>query len=196
MLTSQREKKGKIVLLPGDIILTRRNTFLSRMILRFTRTKGEEKSMYSHCEIVVTPGLKTTAYVVSADAQGVTMRRVVDKPGRAGVVYRVRLDSNEVKNRVMCFDVAARARLKVGKPYPVWRLFMHFLDWLLFDAYLFRRIGRSEDVMECGALVAWAYGPVKSFGLPWYLVSPDDIHDCLIRWDSYGKAERIMEIDE
>lgn len=186
-------------LLPGDIILTRSSGFMSKLIRRFTHRLWQKPASYSHSEIVVEPGIFDPdwevdgAMVISADKTGVNLRKITDIKGRQGVIYRIKLSDNKIKNRYMLGMVAAAAKTKLGSPYPVWRLVMHLLDWMLFDAYLFRRVGRTERVMECSSLVAWSFDDFMDFGLPWYLVSPDSIYDHLKRMEGRGDAEMVIE---
>jgi hypothetical protein len=162
-----------MTLQPGDIVLVRGRSWISKAIGICTRSLGEPATLVSHCELVVGPGTLETAPVVSADAHGVVERTIAEHHrGKWVAIYRL---SFPLKWRR---EVVARARSKIGSRYPIWRLVMHLLDWLLFDLYLFRRVGRSSDVMECSALVAWAYEPYVHFAdRQWWAVSPDDIAD-------------------
>lgn len=166
-----------VTLLPGDIVLTRSRSWLSRLICLFTRGYGEPSSRVSHAEIVVRAGTIRTAVVVSADAGGVVRRTIPAKhTGQWVEVYRVKCDRKTAEYAV------AWAETLPGAPYPVWRLFAHLFDWLvglggLVEVYLFRRVMRSSRVMHCSELVAWAYWPVVQFGKPVWAVTPDDIDD-------------------
>lgn len=195
-----RRKKPDVILRPGDIVVTRSNSIISKLIRRFTTKSGEPLSSFSHCELVSTYGLPGTAFAISADRKGVQERRIADYAGRTCRVYRVRFSDNQVMDANIGYNIVDRARTKLGSKYPVWRLFMHLLDWMLFDAFLFRRIGRSSRVMECSSLVAWACDPYLSFKLgervlPWYLVNPDDLADILDSWCATGGARRVADFE-
>jgi len=165
----------------GDIVLTRSRSWLSHLIRFFTRTAGEPPTHVSHSELVIDGGTLTTAFVISADREGIVARPIL--PHHAGnwvEVYRpvIRHD----------WKVAAvrRATEKLGAKYPVWRLVAHLLDWIagglgLFDVYAFRRVLRSARVLECSYLVAYAFEPYLSFGFPSSMVTSDDLEDAC-RW--------------
>lgn len=163
-------------LLPGDIVLVRSESLVSRLIRLVTRGWREPRTRASHCEIVVTGGDLAAAVVVSADRGGVTQRTIPDlHRGKWITVYRPRA------SELWRMRAAYRAFDKRGQKYPVWRLIGHLLDWLaglgVIEVYLFRRVMRSSRVMHCSELVAWAYWPVVQFGAwPW-AVTPDDIDD-------------------
>ena len=167
-----------IQLLPGDIVCTRGDSWISRIIRLFTRTYGEAPTRVNHCELVVNGGTLEDAEVVSADRHGVAIRTILPyhagqwltvwRPGPSSVLYAKR--------------AAVSALSVIGEKYPVWRLVAHALDWIIglggaVDVYLFRRFMRSSVVMECSYLVAWAYEPWLSFGRPVPEISPDDIDD-------------------
>lgn len=169
-----------VCLEPGDIVLTRSSSWLSRLICFFTRTVGEPPSQVSHSELVADPGAVTTAAVISADRGGVVSRTILPHHDGDWVeVYRPIL-FDAWKRRAV-----ARAGEMLGSKYPVWRLLAHLADWLLgfglVDLYLFRRALRSGRVMECSYLVAYAYEPYLAFWKPTPAITPDDLEDACRR---------------
>jgi len=195
MTKTLRGRKHEVVLHPGDVVLTVSGSFLSRAIRRFTRGLREPRTRFSHCELVVISGTLESADVVSADGHGITLRKIYPKhTGHQVAVYRLHWTKNPELNLKIGWNIASRIRTKLGAPYPIWRLFMHLLDWFLLDAFVFRRAGRSSKTMECSSLVAWAVEPyVKFRDRPWYLISPDDIDDSIQGWLKAGKARLLYD---
>jgi hypothetical protein len=74
--------------------------------------------------------------------------------------------------------VVREARDHVGEKYGFGKLVLHFLDWCLLGAYVFRRLGTSERYPICSWLVADAFEAVgKRFGKDKCQAQPDDIWD-------------------
>jgi len=178
-----------VMLRPGDVFVSRSPSWLGRLIRWFTRSPGEPPTRVTHCGIVSGHGRVDQVKVIEAARQGVVERSLLD--GHLGewvAVYRpVGLDAE------LRLVPALRALSKVGAKYPVWRLVAHLLDWLLLDAYLFRRVARSGRVMECSHLVAWAFERIYTFSnVPSWAVNPDDIDDAC--WQDNKTWAVILEL--
>jgi hypothetical protein len=164
------------LLQPADIFLTRGRGFVSRLIRVFTRHIGESRTKVNHVGIVVEGGAVEKAIAVEA------LSRVVCRPliegygdGRDDVaVYRpLNLTPEEIKK------VVAAAERYVGRDYGYFMIALHFADWLLQGAYVFRRLGKGmDDYPICSWVVAHAYLKAgKKFGVDPGAASPDDIWD-------------------
>ncbi|MCC6382791.1 MAG: hypothetical protein IT304_09785, partial [Dehalococcoidia bacterium] len=177
---------------PGDIFFTRGRHWIGRLIRFFTRGIGESRTKVNHVGIVVAGGLLrrlrrdvASGLVRPGEPEAVAVEalsRVRRHPlsaayldGRTEVaVYRPKaLEASQVR------DAVAWAEKEVGHPYGWPRIIGHFLDWLLFGAYVFRRLFRVARYPICSYLVAEAYEQAapRFFGGPPDAASPDDLWD-------------------
>lgn len=164
---------------PGDIFLTRGRGFISRAIRFFTRSIGESRTKVNHVGLVVEGGSPEEAVVVEALSRVVRHPLTARYGGKRGdevAVYRALTISPEEVRRIV-----KAAERYLGKEYGYFKIVLHFLDWLLQGAYVFRRLGRMDPYPICSWLVAYAYDKVgKWFGVPPEAADPDHIWDYLV----------------
>ena len=161
---------------PGDVFLTRGNAFISRAIRFFTRGVGEKRTRVNHVGLVVEAGdLKETIVV---EALSVVRRHRLwhrygpPKEDLVAIHRATNLTPDEVKM------IVATAEEQVGKKYGYLKIVLHFLDWLLLGAYVFRRLVPDNKYPICSWVVAYAFSKAdKNFGVAPGVATPDDIWD-------------------
>ena len=161
-----------VVLLPGDIFLTRGTGWKSRLVRFFSRHIGESRTLVNHVGIVVRFGDVQKALVVEALSKvrrHTLGRRYAGTPHQVGI-YR----PCNVSGRM----IAKKAESYVGRKYGTLKLVAHFLDWCLQGAYVFRRLAFMKQYPICSFLVAHACAEVGiTFGVAPAEAEPDDILD-------------------
>jgi hypothetical protein len=171
---------------PGDIIFTRDDSKLSRLIRKFSTSYKEDPSIASHTALVYDHGRVIESAVVTRIK---TLKEFRER-NKAGIsVWRADIS---VENAVCMQNRCLRW---VGKKYPVWKLFPHVADWYLSmlqgklfgkitHPTFFRRLCKLNAYPICSWLVAYAYDEcVKKdfFGVPVWSAQPDCIHDwCVV----------------
>jgi Na+-transporting NADH:ubiquinone oxidoreductase subunit NqrB len=142
---------------------------------------------------VATQGPLAEAEILEAAPEGVVRARLIDQhAGKWVAIFRPMM-----RERSRLAAVRAAGAL-VGTKYPAWRLLAHFLDWLLLDLYLFRRVLRSGKARECSNLVAYAYHPLYTFGRPTWAITPDDIDDHCRKAPTFATVRKLalLEVGE
>lgn len=167
------------ILQPAGIFLTRGKGFISRAIRFFSRGIGEPRTIVNHVGIVVEGGGTNEAVVVEALSR-VFRHRLAEQYGggedKVAVFRPLNLTPDELT------AVVAKAECYVGRKYGYFKIVLHFLDWLLLGAYVFRRLGRMDGYPICSWLVAHAYKAAgKHFGVAPGASTPDDIWDFATR---------------
>ena len=161
---------------PGDVFLTRGNSFLAKAIRFFSRSIGEKRTQVNHVGIVVKQGTLESCFVVEA----LTMVRYhrlwkqYGPPSTSSVaIYRpVNLTEEELN------IIVDEALEQVNKRYGYFKILAHLLDWFLLGAYVFRRFFKNNKYPICSWLVAHAYSKAgKHFGVDPGAAQPDDIWD-------------------
>lgn len=181
------------VYLPGDIILTRGNSLLARAIRICSRSWGEARTEVNHSGVVVTSGQPINsprgATVIEA------MRKVLWRPLAEHtspiIIFRpMDLTPEQLE------AIAERALSYNGRTYGYGKIVLHFLDWCLGGAYLFRRLGRMARYPICSWVVADAYFSVgESFGVSPGQAQPDDIYDyCMEHWEKYRVVHPLLPL--
>ena len=154
-------------LLPGDIILSRSNAPISRLIRWFGK-KQTGNARVSHAAMAVSNKLLTESLF------RVTVGPIAKYHGQPCIVYRmVGLSDHE---REM---IALKAVSVEGKRYGWAKIPLFALD-SLFRTYLFTSRVGVTSFKVCSELIAWAYEKTlayKPFGLGWRSISPDIIDD-------------------
>jgi hypothetical protein len=164
------------ILKPGDIFLTKGKGFVSRAIRFFTRGIGESRTQVNHVGLVVKEGDLKTAVVVEAliKVKRHPLWSQYGPPKEDGVaIYRsVNLTDEEIDT------IVKEAEQQVGKDYGFLKIAMHFLDWMFFGIYFFRRLVPNSRYPICSWLVAHSYSKAgKDFGVVPGAAEPDDIWD-------------------
>ena len=165
-----------VVLKPGDIFLTRGRGFISRAIRFFTRGIGEKRTKVNHVGLVVEGEDLQNAVVVEAlrRVKRHTLWSQYGPPKKDAVaIYRaLNLTQEEVDK------IVATAERQVGKKYGYLKILVHFLDWLLLGAYVFRRLVPDNKYPICSWVVAHSFAKAgKNFDVEPGAATPDDIWD-------------------
>lgn len=161
--------------LPGDVVLTRGSGVVSRLIRKFTTSGGEEPAAVNHVGIVIRGGTAREATIIEALGTGVKHNFLWRYAGVTDEVAVFRYRDFSHNDRAL---VSARAKAYEGRAYGYLKLGTQWLDWLIGDRYLFRRLTRMDDFPICSWLVAKAYGDLGvDFGVRREQATPDDIWD-------------------
>lgn len=169
------------ILHPGDIILTRREGLLPRLIRWATRSRGEAPTVYHHAAIVSKGGAWPLASMM--EAQAVTHEIPVTEGLRQWGQFAIyRLRDLRVPEMLHALRVA-RGR-HVGRRYPRWKLPVLLLDqligWIVGGSpTIVGRLLRVDSRKKCSPLVAEiCMSQGERFGRPLPdAVTPDDIAD-------------------
>lgn len=180
---------------PGDIFLTKGNSFISRVIRILTRDKGESRTEANHVGIVTESGTISTATIVEALTKVKRRKMEVYRKSKstAIAIFRpINLSQEELDTIVF------KANSYVGADYGYGKLITHFIDWLLGGVYFARRFTNSDNYPICSWLVAYAYMTVdKDFGVEPGAASPDDIWDfCITNTDKYQMVHSMIPLFE
>ena len=164
----------QLVLQRADIFFTRGTGLLSRLIRFFSRGIGEARTKVNHVGVVVEAGPIEGAVVIEALSRVKRHRLVGQYEGMSHevAVYRPMNVSQDEVNVIV-----AAAEYYESRRYGWPRLILHFLDWVLLGAYVFRRLA-GDRYPICSWLVAHSF---KKAGL-FFGVEPgeaqaDDIWD-------------------
>jgi hypothetical protein len=177
-----------MILLPGDVVLTRSKTGVLGRIIRWFENEPGDPAEYNHTGVVVDagvipPGPGAGPLMVEAlwhtrkgpvwDFYGPSQGR--NRPLIA--VYRPNVRS-DVRTRI-----AVKAESYVGDKYGWWKLLFHAADWWLtkqagHEVRFFRRLNLVKDRPICSYLVGESYAAGGLFfGADPETLSPDDIAD-------------------
>jgi uncharacterized protein YycO len=171
-------------LLPADVVFTRGDTLLGRMIRWGERSRGECSSQTNHAAVVVGAGDPAQARIVES------MQHV-----RTGPLGQLHSKDYCWVFRPLNVDpysagrVTSWALAQVGRRYGYGQLILQLLDAKIFRGRnVFRRIAAVDPRPICSRLVATAYRDVLGldFGVPAYAADPDTMMDfCLRNPDKY-----------
>ena len=160
---------------PGDVFLTKGDSFVSRAIRYFSRSGGESRTEANHTGVVVGRGSAQTATIVEA------LSTVKQRKMRS--YYKSRKTAVAVFRPVNVDEVTVRRVVKdatdyVGAKYGYVKIVAHFADWCLGGRYVFRKWAQMDRYPICSWVVAFAWNEGgRSFGVPPEAASPDDIWD-------------------
>lgn len=172
---------------PGDIFLTRGNSFISRAIRFFSRSGGESRTMVNHVGLVTEPGTMYDATIVEASSKVIRrkMSAYALSKNTEIAVYRNK-NLTEDQRQAIC----QRADGYVGASYGYLKIVAHFLDWLLGGRYFFRRFAFMDRYPICSWVVAYSYLDAGlTFGVEPGSATPDDIWDWV-----YEHPEDYLEV--
>lgn len=158
---------------PGDIVLVSGSSFFSKLIKKATRSKHESKTFISHVGIIDGEYEVNNAYLIEALGQTgkVERRRLVKHYNNLNfIVYRYAYTS-DYSRKFIAFNAATF----IDRNYGYAKIMAHFLDHCLGDAYIFRRLTRSEATPICSMIVEECYRDI-GYKFP-KCSTPDDIHD-------------------
>lgn len=174
----------QLKLQPGDIFLTKGDSFVSRAIRFFSRSGGESRTQANHTGLVTAGGSENSAVIVEALTK--VKRRRMSSYSRSEntqvAIYRAKNISPE-----QIETIVARAEGYVGDTYGYLKIAAHFGDWCLGGRYFFRRIVSMDKYPICSWVVAQSYADAGfNFGVPAGMADPDDIMDfCVANPDKY-----------
>jgi hypothetical protein len=164
-----------VLLVPGDIVLTRSGGIVGWAIRLFTRSIGESRTKASHTGIIVESGTVESAVIVEALSK-VKRHPLGQRYGGANhevAVFRaLNLTDADLAG------VVAKAETYVGRRYGYLKILAHWLDWVLQGAYVFRRLTNQDRYPICSWVVAYAFAEAgRHFGVEPGAATPDDIWD-------------------
>jgi hypothetical protein len=169
------------ITMPGDIVLTRGMSGLSRIIRRSEQAPGESSSDTNHTGVIGVGGLLRNATIIEAlwrVREHSLLKEYGGKRDLVSIYRRIDLaDGDRAK-------IVARARRYVGKKYGWWKLPAHGLDSVLSrmfgrNVYLFRKALWIDDRPICSWVTAEAYDEmdIRFCGKNPHVCQPDDIDD-------------------
>lgn len=169
---------------PGDIFVTKGDSFVSRAIRFFSRTGGESRTQVNHTGLVTVGGNQATAVIVEAltKVRRRTMASYATSLNTEVAVFRpLNVSGKDLET------IVARANGYVGRSYGYLKIAAHFGDWCLGGRYFFRRFVSSDRYPICSWVVAQAYSDAGfTFGVDPGAADPDDIWDyCTSNPDKY-----------
>ena len=163
----------------GDVVLTQRKKgFIGRLIRRFSRTPGEEKTNAEHVAIAVNESRLVEATfkgVVTSHIGKYDTKKYKIRVARARIEYVKRL---ALKRKAYSYSVKSYGFFKIG---------LHAMDWFASgvagkEVFFFRKMAKNNKYPICSWLVAWCYDSIgMDFGKPKEYVQPDDIDDCVVK---------------
>lgn len=179
-MDSTSSSLNSIELHPGDIVLVKGNSLISRLIRVLTRHIGEKRTKVNHVGMIIGEGT-----VGGAPYEGALIIEAISRvkvrtlsaaygPPKRDEVAIYRATNLTEKERI---KVAGEAYHHLGQHYGWKRIVCLALDRLLLGAYVFRRLIRNREPI-CSWLVAHAYSSIgKHFGVSPDSATPDDIWD-------------------
>ena len=128
---------NELIILPGDIFLTRGKGFLSAAIRFFSRRIGEKRTIVNHAGIIVEKGTLLDCVAIEVSYK-VRKRKLWDDYGPPATslvaIYRPKnLTAAELD------IIVAEAEQQVDKIYGIFKIIAHVLDWLFLGIYLDRK---------------------------------------------------------
>ena len=166
----------------GDIILTRSDTLLSR-IIRWAGKKRTGAARVSHAAMALGDLVVPASCVESLWRVEVSPLSKYD--GQEMIVWRLIDMTDEERERM-----AVRALTQCNMSYDVFKILLFLLD-CLFRTYFFTRLFGISNYKVCSNLIAWAREKEngRKFGIGWRSVQPDTIDDWCRR--NKKKAELV-----
>ncbi len=170
------------ILQTGDVIHVQGKGVLSFLIRLFSRGFFEPRSWASHSAMV----LRITDGVEIIEATSKVGKRPIDVyKGKTSklTIARISRGLNDDEKK----EIIAKSEYYEGKKYGVIKIFLHFLDYILFGWNIFRRLACIDKYPICSWIVAYVYDRVLNyhFGIPPNAAQPDDISDFCVEdnWD-------------
>ena len=144
----------------GDILHCRGSRLISRLIMRFT------KSRWSHTALVVV--VEGELFIIDAQRDGVNMRPFDAWHKKYG--YTMEVSRPDIM--AMPPGLRKRALSKIGvTAYDFESLFLRY-PWMLITGKWKNRGDKEDDRMYCSEFVAWCYDHPN-----WFRMSPELVHE-------------------
>lgn len=180
-----RTARLPIELHPGDVVLVRGTSWISRQILKATRSRHEEPSVVSHVGMIDVGGALPHAEILEAVGVRVKRRTMLEAYGAGSSGIAIARPVFLTPGR--CAKLLAASRRQEGETYGFLKLPLHLLDawigWALrmsSTPVLFRKIGKTKHPI-CSFHVAKSYRAAGyRFGRPGLYAAPDDIYDHIL----------------
>ena len=142
----------------GDVVFTRGNGWLQRLIRWGETSPGESRTLVNHALLVVSDGPAPDVRIVEAEAKVQAGRFGALHAGDWFTAYRAK-DMDAADADAIC----AAALAHVGESYGWGQLFLQLIDSkVLGGAYGARRLAHVDPKEICSRLVATAYA-VRGF---------------------------------
>lgn len=183
---------NKIILNKGDIFLTRSESLLGKLIRVFTKNIWESRTKVNHVGLIVSDGFNIKNSICIEALRRTKKHNFWKEYGNRKdmrvAIYRAKNLTEDEKDIIIM-----AANKYVGRVYGYIKILAHLFDWILFNAYLFRRIARVDKYPICSWLVAKCYAKAnKDFGIDAGMASPDDIWDFIMA--NPDKYEEIIPL--
>jgi len=176
-----------VILYPGDIVLTRSQRLIPRLIRWATRETGEPPTLVNHVAMVSVGGPAIGARIIQAVFGGVEECGFVEAfgPGPWPDIAIYRLRSTPGRDLIRAVEAA---RAEIGDGYSVVSIALLGLDALFGHIIrrrvtLLSRLGRVTPLWFCSELIARVYRKALNytFGRPSDAVTvPDDTYDWIM----------------
>ena len=166
---------------PGDVILTRSDTWISRAIRNFTSKPGEP-ALVSHAGIFL-----CSKHVLEALFSGVkTTRFPQDFVGSEFVIYSP-TNINVCQRELL----EAKAATFSARRYGYMKIVAQALDWATGTRFFTSKVFTWDRYPYCSFVVAESYKLIdKDFAVPTKSTTPDDILDFVV---SHPDKYRLVE---
>lgn len=157
-------------LLPGDILLSRKNTWLSRTIRKFGKIKTGSAKV-SHAALCLG---KLTEKPEVIEALWKVIRNPLSKYDKEQIVIFRKRGLNQAQRN----EIALKCISVENQAYGILKLPLFALDSLTHSYFFTQTFGLS-NYKVCSNLIAWAYEKAAGikFGVGWRSVQPDTIYD-------------------
>lgn len=174
-----------LILRPGDIFFTHGDTIVSKLIRFFEISYKNCRTSVNHTGIVVKSGTPLSAEIVEAlftSVQQQTIMNAYKSTNTRMTIFRpLNLSDHQLNT------IAIMAKTYVGKRYGYGILAAALLDYLLFDAFLFRRMISGNRHPICNWIITSVYSKVGiDFNCDPRKANPDLLLDyCVKRTDVF-----------
>ena len=161
-------------LLPGDLILTRSNGWVSKSI-RFFQKLGSGSARVSHA------AMSLGGRMIVESLMEVTINRLEKYEGKQIIVYRLTGKTDNQRKQV-----SEETALRAGQNYPWWRIPLNAMDNVASfvrrkPTFWFTKPAGIPKYHECAQLWAhmWQVHGGFDMSLDWRHVTPDNLDDWL-----------------
>lgn len=151
---------SKHLIAPGDILHCNSNSFLSKTIQLFCRSR------INHSAMVIE--IHNTLYIIESDQNGVNVKLLETWLNKANYNFYISRPDPDVFS---IDQITSRALSRVGyTPYDFAALFFHQIHYQFTGKWKGKKGNSAADKMYCSEFIAWV------FNLPlFYLNSPQDL---------------------
>lgn len=169
----------QLIFEPGDIVCVHTKGLISQLIRKFTRSKGEEPTIFNHVGIMV-----HKIHLVEA-LRRVYVNRLTRYNTPSCEILIARRKGLSENQKAILLD---KAFDYVGRDYGFLKIFGHSLDCFLTKIFeseisFFRtKVFKMDRYPICSWVVAWCYDKIEiNFGVEKERCQPDDIADDILQ---------------